>query len=553
VRHRRSGAPILGRLRARLLPLVALAVLAVLAGPAVAAHASAKPSVVLIVTDDQRWDTLGRMANVEKLVAAHGVTFTNAFVQDPACCPSRATILTGRFANDTGVLRNGPPFGGFASFDDRSTIATWLGAAGLRTALVGKYLNGYQGVDGYVPPGWDRWAAFTTLGYYDFALSLDGRWQSYSSSSYSTYVLTDQAVSFIRDTRGPLLLVYTPFAPHAPAEPATRDETAYPKLTPFRPPSYDEADVSDKPAWLRSHTRLAHRGANRFRRHQLETLLAVDRGVGRIVRALQATHRLHHTLLVFMSDNGVTWGEHRLVDWKFAPYDEMLRVPLVVRYDPLTRTPRRDTHLVLNADVAPTAAALEGLHPKTDGQSLLRLLAGTSSGWRTAFPIEHLRERALPESKIPSWCGVRFRRFTYAVYANGAEELYALANDRYELRNRARDPAYSGTRRSLLPRLMWLCHPPPPGMSLGRLCMVRGTPGDDALQGGPRGDVVCGSGGDDLLLPRGASDYVDGGAGNDRIRVRDGVRDFVRCGPGNDRVVADRRDVVAPDCETIIR
>src|SRR5438093_421639 len=127
------------------------------------------PSIVLILTDDQRWDTLWAMPNVRKQLGGRGVTFTNGFVVNPLCCPSRSSILTGRYSHSTGLYANRGPHGGFAHFDDRSTIATWLDDAGYTTGYFGKYLNGYQDTT-EVPPGWDRWFAIQTVpsgsGYY---------------------------------------------------------------------------------------------------------------------------------------------------------------------------------------------------------------------------------------------------------------------------------------------------------------------------------------------------------------------------------------------------
>src|SRR5262245_11052409 len=125
--------------------------------------ASGPPNVVVILTDDQRWDTLWAMPTVQSELVGHGVSFSNAFVVNPTCCPSRASLLTGQFSHTTGVYRNRPPFGAFESFDDATTLATALHGGGYRTGLFGKYLNYYEQDDaGYIPPGWDRWVAFVS-------------------------------------------------------------------------------------------------------------------------------------------------------------------------------------------------------------------------------------------------------------------------------------------------------------------------------------------------------------------------------------------------------
>src|SRR5712691_5385625 len=246
----------------RLIPLVAAALVvaaaAVLVPVALHDHdptaAPGKPSIIFILTDDQRWDTLGAMRTVSSELIAHGVDFTNMFVANPLCCPSRASILTGEYSHTTGVWQNKGPIGGFHSFhQDHSTVATWLRTAGYHTALFGKYLNGYTGT--YIPPGWEHWAAIAGETspydlYYKYTLNVDGTLvnRGNKGTDYSTNVLAGMAQDYIRKTKGPLFVYFAPFGPHTPTTPAPGD--APPKLAPFRPPSYDEADVSDKPAWV---------------------------------------------------------------------------------------------------------------------------------------------------------------------------------------------------------------------------------------------------------------------------------------------------------------
>lgn len=193
------------------------------------------PSVLLVVTDDQRWDTLWAMPEMLRL-AERSVVFSNAFVVNPLCCPSRASLLTGRSSHSTLVYRNEPPYGGFEWFDESSTLATWLRGDGYHTGFFGKYLNGYRqaALSGHVPAGWDRWVAFVQAGYYDYRLNVDGVVRSFGAdpSQYSTDVLADEAAGFIRATEGPILAVFAPWAPHAPATPAPRHEGALAGLPP---------------------------------------------------------------------------------------------------------------------------------------------------------------------------------------------------------------------------------------------------------------------------------------------------------------------------------
>ena len=197
------------------------------------------PNIVLIVTDDQRWDTLRYMPWVRRHLIHHGTTFRNAFVVNPVCCPSRASILTGRYSHGTGVYTNRPPLGGVDAFDPADTIATRLQAAGYRTALFGKYLNHYVGPE--APPGWDRWASFNDRAanapFFDYTMAIDGRVRRYGHArkDYSTDVLADRAERFIETTKGPFFLYLAPSAPHKPSTPAPRDQGSLRSLRPHRP------------------------------------------------------------------------------------------------------------------------------------------------------------------------------------------------------------------------------------------------------------------------------------------------------------------------------
>ena len=308
------------------------------------------------------------MPTVQSQLVDRGVTFANAFVVNPVCCPSRASTLTGRYSHSTGVYNNNGPYGGWPSFRtrERSTIATWLEGGGYRTGFFGKYLNNYGGP--FVPPGWSRWVAFAppnAENYYTYRLNIDGTMVDYGSDpgDYSTDVLAGEASSFIRGAgAAPLFVLFAPFAPHGPPTPAPRHEGAFAGLPPWRPASYNEPNATDKPAWVRSLAPLtAGDGAavDAFRRGQLESLLAVDDAVGELLDALADTGRLDETLFVFTSDNGYLWGEHR---WrsKVVAYDESIRVPLVVRYDGVAQTAATSPRLVANIDLAPTFAQAGG-------------------------------------------------------------------------------------------------------------------------------------------------------------------------------------------------
>jgi N-acetylglucosamine-6-sulfatase len=440
-----------------------------------------RTNIVLILTDDQRWDTLWSMPNVRRLLVHHGVTFANSFVTNPLCCPSRATILTGNYAHTTRVYDNHPPHGGAPVFkstgDDRSTIATWLHGDGYATGLFGKYLNSYTGG---VPPGWDRWVAFDYEPdyhpYYVFT-NLPSRCPGRTAcrlkrevSVYSTRFFGNAVGNFI-DTapaNQPVFVYYAPYAPHLPSFPQVKYANRFPNLKPYRPPSFNEADVSDKPPWIRRLPRFdAVQGEQILAQRQAEyqTLLTVDDEVGGIVDSLRATHRLAHSVILFASDNGVTWGEHRLLAGsKQLPYDEAIRVPLVVRYEPYTTHPFTDRHLVVNTDWAPTLAAIAGAsRPAVEGRSFLPLLKRQqpSPAWRSQFLLEHMNGN--PPSIAPDFCGIRSTGFMYARYTGGFEELYNLKTDPFELRNVAAAPSQAAELAHMRLLTKRECTPPPPG------------------------------------------------------------------------------------------
>ena len=256
--------------------------------PTSAPGAAVRPNVVVILADDARFDSFVRMPNVERLIAARGVTFTDAFVTTSECCPSRASILCGQYAHTTGVIQNFGP-SSYPHFYERSNLAVWLHDAGYETALVGKYLNDYT-VYGkhHVPPGWSDWIAMDSVPeekYYDYTLNENGRLVHYgvASSDYSTDVLAGKAIEFVRSARAPFFLYFAPITPHLPALPAPRDVGAPVKLSTPRP-NFDERDISDKP-WHGLYKRVYSEQAISYldrdiEGRQLRSLIDLDRQVG---------------------------------------------------------------------------------------------------------------------------------------------------------------------------------------------------------------------------------------------------------------------------------
>ncbi len=277
------------------------------------------------------------MPAVERLLVASGVTFTNAYVTTSTCCPSRASILTGQYAHNTGVLANNPRDGGAEHFRSASTIATWLRDAGYRTALVGKYLNGYGRESLVTPPGWGDWHAFVDAAYYRQRLSENGVVRSFGTGprAYATDVLANRAVRFIRAAGNePFFLYFAPFAPHLPATPARRHTGTFAGIAPWRPSSYAEADVEHEGAVaVAAGLGTGQSGSHRPRSHPHARVAAGGRRRGGRDHARRRPDRgsSANTVVLFTSDNGYSWGEHRWAG-KECPYEECMRVPLVVRH-----------------------------------------------------------------------------------------------------------------------------------------------------------------------------------------------------------------------------
>jgi len=448
-------------------------------------RAAGAPNIVLILTDDQTLDELDYMPTLKAEIIDKGALFTNAFVSNALCCPSRTSILTGEYSHTTGVYQNEPPYGGFESFgdQDQSTIATWLhdSPEPYATALVGKYLNGYKDTE-YVPPGWDTWEGMfigdESKGYYDYGMNIDGALEHFGSdpSDYSTDKLAGMATDFIAGVpeQQPLFLYFAPHAPHDPATPPIRYSEKLQDVPPYRPPNFNEEDVSDKPPWVQALPLLTKWDIKRvddFRNRQIRSLMAVDDAIGAIVHELDVAGRTQNTLFVFTSDNGLEHGSHRWTRKRVA-WEEAIHMPMAVRYDPVTQgVPRMESHLVLNVDLAPTFADAAGIAtPPVEGRSWLPLLRGDATTWRPDFLLEHYASDRNDPSYVPPFCGVRTERFKYVRYQESfagktqvSEELYDLQEDPYELSNLAGDAGYRVLKAQLYHRMVQLCTPPPPG------------------------------------------------------------------------------------------
>ncbi len=433
------------------------------------AAGQSRPNIVFVLTDDLSGNLLTPrfMPNVSAL-SREGTSFSNYFVTDSLCCPSRASIFTGRYPHDTGVFSNSGRVGGYAAFmdhgDELSTLATDLHAAGYRTAMMGKYLNKYVPSDPRAP-GWDVWDV-AGWGYpeFNYTLNENGRRVFYGGpndpghDNYLTDVLSSLGTSFIRDSvqndpQQPFFLELATFAPHQPYTPAPKYAHVYPSLRYPRKPSFD-APSTNPPAWLRGRSALTSSqlaGITKDFRLRAQDVKSVDDMVGAIVATLRSVGALSNTYLVFSSDNGYHMGEHRLAPGKLTAFDTDIKVPLVVVGPGVT--PDYESPLFAqNIDLRSTFDAMAGTSPlePVDGRSLMPLF---STGTYPPVSLKNWPEGALVEHRgpvldvddpdyqspasanPPSYEALRLPGALYVEYVVGGREFYDLDTDPYELNN----------------------------------------------------------------------------------------------------------------------
>jgi arylsulfatase A-like enzyme len=423
-----------------------------------------RPNIVFVLTDDLAWNLVRYMPHVIAM-RHNGMTFSNYYVTDSLCCPSRASILTGRYPHNTRVYSNNPPNGGFILFHNRgeelNTFATTLQHEGYRTALMGKYLNGYQPDDveegkntSYVPPGWSEWdVAGNGYPEYGYTLNQDGRLKryGYAPGEYLTDVLAHKSLRFISSSANrhvPFMLEIATFAPHAPFVPAPRDKSDFTTLKAPRTPAFDAANI-DAPAWLSHYEPLTEPQIEKINsqfRRRAQSVQAVDEMIGAIERELTARGLARNTYIVFSSDNGLHMGEHRLQAGKLTAFDSDIRVPLIV-LGPHVPHGRTVSAMTENIDLCPTFDQLAGARaPRaTDGHSLMSLLhGGPEKPWPREILVEHRGPDFAPNDpdlptagsgNPPSYEAIRTANSLYVEYADGEHEYYDLRTDPYEIQN----------------------------------------------------------------------------------------------------------------------
>ncbi|TMK75998.1 MAG: sulfatase [Actinobacteria bacterium] len=446
---------------------------------AVAAERHNPPNIVLIQADDQ---TLGQltgkvMPKTKRDLIRPGTEFTNYMVTTAECCPSRASLITGEYAHNDGVTSNQVGYPGLKA--KRNVLPVWLRRSGYRTMHVGaKYLNGYREFAGKkVAPGWSNW--FTVLShtqYYKYVASEDGHRRNFGKrpGDYITRVLGRKATGLINQyakQRRPFFLQLDERAPHVSRTkdpygdcdekpiPDRRDERRFSHAGLPEPPSYNEADMSDKPPFLQAAPRVGPRNEARLTakwRCSLDSLVGVDRNVGKVFKAVKKSGELNNTVFIYISDNGLFYGEHRIVEGKVFPYEEAINMPLVVRipkrYRQGARRIDRTGKLVGNIDLAPTILDLAHAKPcahgrcrTMDGRSLMPLLTGHGK-WPPGRAL--LNEYSVPDVPRYSTCefaGIRTRTDIYVEHyrvvnpathkcqATLQKERYSLKKDPFEL------------------------------------------------------------------------------------------------------------------------
>lgn len=422
---------------------------------------SNRPNILLVLADDldQKLGTMQYTPNIQVLLHDQGLTFDDFLVTNALCGPSRATILRGQYTKSHKVYTNRSRYGGFGRMYElgieKSTIATWLQNSGYRTGYFGKYLNGYPDEDRfkapktYVPDGWSEWySPVEGAGYVSFGYDMNenGKLTHYGSNpaDYITDVIARKAEAFIhraKKNQKPFFMHVATYAPHRPATPAPRHSSLFLDVMTPVTPSFNEADVSDKPADIQ---RLAlFSGAqiesqNNAYRIRLQSMQAVDEMVARLVHALTESGQLGNTYIFFSSDNGYHIGQHRLPSGKDTAYEEDIRVPMIVRGPGVPAGTTVRDYLVANIDLASTFAELAGVTVPdfVEGRSLVPFLKSnppSRQSWRKAFLLEHYGNTT--RDPVPIYLGLRTTRLKYVEYRTGERELYDLLVDPDELNN----------------------------------------------------------------------------------------------------------------------
>lgn len=449
------------------LTLIGLPLLAgpVLAQPVEPDASPTRPNIVVIYMDDFSthptwlWSKASRTPALAKFVK-NGVHFKNAIGSTPRCCPARANVLTARYGHNNGVTKNDP-----SDVDLHDALNKKLKAAGYQTALVGKYFNGIADLTpnrasmARYARGWDTFdIVWKNQGaWYDYPLYTKSKTLRYGSAprDHSSEVMARRAARHIKRAPAdkPLFMIVSLFDGHDPITPMPRlrGHPACARVKPYSSPAFNEANVSDKPRYIRRTRKLRRNQYGLVKR--CEAVMTVDRVTSRVRSALRKSGRLDDTLLVFAADNGWMLGDHRVVR-KGTPYSTP--VPLYMLWpSELGNVKRVVEEPVSNVDFGSTFCELAGCAlPASDGMSLLPLLRGETDRLDRKFVYEEMLHTFVPTG-MPAWYGIRTTKaysdtlWVYTEYKGGERELYDLTRDPHQLVNLAGRPKHAAVQKEL--------------------------------------------------------------------------------------------------------
>ena len=415
-------------------------------------------NVVLLLADDLDWPLFQEVPRLAALVQA-GTTLTNFVVTESLCCPSRTSIFRSQYVHNHQVDSNVPETGGgwntFYRLGYQSdNLPTWLTAAGVNTAHVGKYLNGFPGrrLDpAYVPPGWNHFVTSTRGGGspydgYNYELNSNGVLTRHYAGPYDFLedVLTADANSWLVTAAAPFFLEVNSYLPHAPAPAAVRNLGSRTGARAPVGPAFNAFGTGEL-AWLRALPRLGAQelaAMDGLWTRRLESAETLADSFDAILGQLRATGHEDDTLVIITSDNGYHVGTHRLPSGKHTPFREDSVVPAIL-IGPGIPAGGVISAMTSTVDLAPTIAILFGAEVPNwvDGRDLMPLIeAPNPVPWRTGVLTENL-VATLPgdpdysDYEVPPYHALRTEDYLYVSYGKEGTALYDLRSDPYEMNN----------------------------------------------------------------------------------------------------------------------